>query len=387
MNNISVLIATGTMNAGGAESLIMEMLRRKSKRIQYTMLIHYTDKIEKGVYDDEIRSMNIPIEYIPSVGSIGIKHYILEFEKVIRKIGSVDILHSHLNAVGGVIAKAAKKVGIPSRIVHCHADITFTGNKINVIKNEIKLALMKVYVNRYANHFWGCSENALRRLFRKNKNGKIIPNVIYVKDYLMTEEKRSQAKNKYQMEGHLVLGSVGRIARIKNYEFVLKVLKELKDRGRQVDFICFGRVTDEAYFFELCGLADKLGVTENVHFKGNSTNISFDLGCFDLFIMPSKSEGFGMAAIEAQAAGLPTIVSTGVPELIDIGAGLVTFLSIEDERKWADVIEEMKMMKIENDIILSYFDNKGFNSETMVRSIEEEYLAMSARSKENGCKR
>ena len=46
LRKTTVLIATGTMNAGGAETLIMEILRRRSDRIQYVMLIHYSDKKE-----------------------------------------------------------------------------------------------------------------------------------------------------------------------------------------------------------------------------------------------------------------------------------------------------------------------------------------------------
>ena len=129
---VTVLIATGTMNAGGAETLIMEMLRQKTDRINYIMLIHYAGEVEVGVYDEEIRSLGIPIVYIPSVGSVGANKYIKEFERVIRQIEHVDIIHSHLNGVGGIIAKAAKKAGIKNRIVHCHADITFKGSKLSI---------------------------------------------------------------------------------------------------------------------------------------------------------------------------------------------------------------------------------------------------------------
>ena len=93
LKKTTVLIATGTMNAGGAETLIMEILRRRSDRIQYIMLIHYSDKKEIGVYDNEIRSLGIPMVYIHSVGSVGERRYCREFKELTKRIGHIDILH------------------------------------------------------------------------------------------------------------------------------------------------------------------------------------------------------------------------------------------------------------------------------------------------------
>lgn len=381
---ITVLIATGTMNAGGAETLIMEMLRQKTDRINYIMLIHYSGKKEVGVYDEEIRSLGVPIVYIPSVGSVGTRKYIKEFEGVIKKSEYVDIIHSHLNGVGGIIARAAKKVGIQNRIVHCHADISFRGNKFNIYFNELKLAYLKMNVNKYANYYWACSEAAGKRLFSKDKEVKIIPNVIDVRKYLMTDEKVVIAKDKFGMKGQFVIGSIGRIARVKNYELVIQLLAELKKTGMFAQFVCFGRVVDKEYFEELTQLAEPLGVEEQVHFLGNSTEVSNDIGCFDIFVMPSHSEGFGMAAIEAQAAGLPTLVSEGVPDIVDVDLGLVKSLPLDNIQRWADAVRNIgEFAKPNHSLIIDKFNDKGFNSEAMVRNIEEQYIEMQS-GRENG---
>lgn len=381
---ITVLIATGTMNAGGAETLIMEMLHQKTDRISYIMLIHYAGKKEVGVYDEEIRSLGVPIVYIPSVGSVGANQYIKEFEQVIREIEHVDIIHSHLNGVGGIIARAAKKAGIKNRIVHCHADITFKGSKLTIWLNELKLAFLKLHVNKFANYYWACSEAAGKRLFSKGKEVTIIPNVIDVGKYLVTDEKVAMAKDKFGMKGKFVIGSIGRIARIKNYELVIQLLAELKKTGMSAQFVCFGRVVDKEYFEELTQLAETLGVEEQVHFLGNSTEVSNDIGCFDIFVMPSHSEGFGMAAIEAQAAGLPTLVSEGVPDIIDVDLGLVHFLPFNNVQRWKDVILNMGgIVKPDHSLIIDKFNEKGFNSEAMVRNIEEQYIEMKL-GRENG---
>ena len=83
----AVVIATGVMNAGGAETLIMEILRNRSGGIQYVMLIHHSGERTPGMFDEEIRQMGIPMLFLPSVGSVGQKRYTEIFLERIRQIG------------------------------------------------------------------------------------------------------------------------------------------------------------------------------------------------------------------------------------------------------------------------------------------------------------
>jgi len=65
------------------------------------------------------------------------------------------------------------------------------------------------------------------------------------------------------------------------------------------------------------------------------------LGAMDVFVMPSLYEGLCLAAVEAQAAGLPTILSDQIPAEVDTVPGLVRFVSLNDHAaKWASVILE-----------------------------------------------
>lgn len=380
MKPIKVLIATGTMNAGGAETIIMEQLRQRTDAVEYSILIHYAGKISKGVYDEEIKDFDIPVIYIHSVGSVGERQYMNEFCQIVEEKGPFDVVHSHLNAVGGIIVKAAKKAGIKSRIVHCHADITFKGNWISRMINEVKLQYMRMYIDKYANQFWACSEDAAKRLFyqKRLQDSVVIPNIIDVEKYLTDETMISGAKAKFGLLGKQIIGAVGRIARIKNYEFVVELLKRLKDKNQMFEFVCLGRIADEEYYEEIVNKARKLGVYEQLHFLGNSTDIAFDIHCFDIFVMPSYSEGFGMAAIEAQAAGIPSVASEGVPKIVDVGAGLIEFISIQDMERWTNII--MKKCKekpvADHKFLIECFDKKGFNSVTTARRIEQKYKVM-----------
>ena len=372
----TVLIATGLMNAGGAETLIMEMLRHRSPAVQYVLLIHHSNREAAGIYDAEIRAMGIPMVRIPSVGSVGQRRYLELFQDTVKSLEHIDILHSHLNAVGGIIAKAARQAGIPHRIIHCHADITYTGNRFRILLNEMKLWIMKHYVRRYGNAFWACSEAAGRRLFPAHAPVKVIPNVIDVRKYLNDKQKRERCKSRFNLTGKFVIGSVGRIAPIQNYELALETTAWLNQNGRETEFVCFGRPMDTDYHQRLQHLAADLEIQQHVHWLGNSANVSEDIALFDVFLMPSTSEGFGMAALEAQAAGLPTLVSTGVPGIIDMKLGLVRRLDFNAQRWGEEILQCRNLPAPPPAQILAAFDREGYNSPTAVKGIEDAYLRM-----------
>lgn len=377
---VRVLVAIGTMNAGGAETLVMEQFRQKSEDVEYTLLVHNLGEVIEGMYDAEIKSMGVPIVNIGSVGYLGEKRYIEEFCKIVKKYGPFDVIHSHLNAVGGVISKAANQAGIKRRIVHCHADITFKGNVISRMMNELKLQIMRMYIEKYATDYWACSKEAAKRLFytKRLSSSIIIPNIIDVLKYLKKSNSKEIAKEKFGFTNKLIIGSVGRIAKVKNYEFIVELLNSLNKRNIVADFVCFGRVVDEEYYNTILEKARQFGVSEQLHFLGNSSEVAFDIHCFDIFVMPSYSEGFGMAAIEAQAAGIPSIASKGVPNIVDVKAGLIDFISTENIEQWVDKIESILHQDnlVDNDFIVDCFDKSGYNSATTAKEIEKKYIDM-----------
>lgn len=372
----TILIANGTMNAGGTETLIVEILRHQTGKVKYILLVHYQSEIQKGIFDDEIRALGVQIVYIPSVGTLGIKGYCKKFKEVVVELGTIDIIHSHLNANGGVICLAAKEAGIKHRICHCHAAIRYKGSKTKKIKEEIALQVLRLYVNHFANHFWACSDAAWHRLFYPWKTEVVIPNMIDVEKYLSSPEEKEKAKATINMQDKFVVGSVGRVARIKNYELALEALALLNNNGQETHFVCYGRFDEkDAYCAELLTLADQLQIADKVHFMGNTIQVAKDIKAFDVFLMPSTTEGFGMAAIEAQAAGIPTLLSNGVPRIVDIEVGLATFLPLEHAQAWVEaVIGAKECNRPGNGTIVKCFDEIGYNSVSMVTHIEDHYL-------------
>lgn len=367
----TVVIVTSTMNAGGTETLIMEMLRHSTGRVNYIMLIQYNSEISKGIFDNEIRELGVPIHYMPSPGLVGLKKYISKFKSFITEIGGADIVHSHLNGIGGIIAMAAKRAGVKHRICHCHADIRFTGRALNCIRQEISLFAMKVLIELFATQCWACSMAAWNRLFMPWRNKVVIGNMIDVKKYITTNERRMFAKKRLGFSNEEIIGAVGRVAPIKNYETILRALV-----GNNCHFVCFGRFDENnEYCTSLIRLSESLGVSQRVHWMGNSNNISEDIHAIDLFVMPSFTEGFGIAALEAQAASLKCILSNGIPSIVDLGLGLVSFLDPTNPNLWQDAFKlGFKFEILPMNTILKQFRLCKFDSVEGVKEIEDKYL-------------
>lgn len=372
---IELWIITGRMNAGGAESLIMEQLRHWNKKFQLRLIIHSDSNDYKGVFDEEIKTLGIPVSYLPSVGAVGVLQYHKAFMNLIKQVGKPDIIHSHLNAVGGFIAWSAAKCGIEHRIMHCHADITFRNSLLNRIKSEFKLFVMKWFVNRYGTDYWACSDAAARRLFYKDKKTVVIPNIIDVQKYLNNEDKRRREREKLKIDNNtLVVGAVGRIARIKNYEVILNSVAVLVTNGCKVRFVCYGRPMDEAYYNELLYLVERLKIQDLVDFPGNCQTVWDSIAAFDIFVMPSISEGFGIAALEAQAAGLPCLVSTGIPDEVDMGLGLIKRIEPQDVKDWAKSINSFRPVIPNSDTIIRSISKRGYDSATECEKITRRYF-------------
>ena len=372
-----VWIMNGPMNLGGTESLIMELLRNKDNRVDVKLIIHSANNQNDGAYDEEIKRLNIPVYYLPSVGSVGIKNYEKAFTKLVDEIGKPDVIHSNMNAVGGFICKVAKKLDIKNRIVHCHADIKYKGSFVSRLKSEIGLFIMKIYVNKYANHFWACSVAAAKRLFYKNKKFVVIPNMIDVQKYFHNDEIRKEQREKLNISNDTIaVGAVGRIAPIKNYETIIDAISILKQKNENVHFYCYGGAVNEQYFNSLQKRVEDNDVKDRVYFLGNSMQINVNLNAFDVFVMPSYTEGLGISALEAQAGGLPTLLSTGVPKETDMGLGLVQRIAPCDANAWAENILNAKAVDLDKNDILKAFQNKGYDTKTKCDEIYQAYINM-----------
>ncbi|MDW5267507.1 MULTISPECIES: glycosyltransferase family 4 protein [Acidobacteriaceae] len=109
----------------------------------------------------------------------------------------------------------------------------------------------------------------------------------------------------------LLVTTVGNIRHVKGHDVFIKAAAVIAPRFPDIYFSIAGGVLDPAYFEELQALVHDLNLGDRFHFAGSITDLREHLSGADIFVLPSRSEGFSNAIVEAMAASLP-VVATNV---------------------------------------------------------------------------
>ena len=179
-------------------------------------------------------------------------------------------------------------------------------------------------------------------------------------------------------EGVLVIGSVGRLVAVKNYALLLRALAA---SGLDAHLVLAGEGPERA---ALTALAASLGIASRVHLLGHSNDVDRVLGAFDVFVLPSFSEGMSNTLLEAMAAGVPPVASDvgGNGEIVRDGVDGRLFKS-DDEAGLAaclvalcrDDAERARLAAAARERVLSTFD-----IDQMIERYEQLYERVHARS-------
>ena len=176
----------------------------------------------------------------------------------------------------------------------------------------------------------------------KAKRALILKNSIDTMQYAFNAQAREEKRKELQLEGRFVLGHVGRFHRLKNHSFLLKVFKEVHAADENAVLLLVG---DGSLRGRLEKRVNELGLTASVVFTGMRNDVPQLLQAMDVLVFPSVFEGVPMVLIEAQACGLPCIVSQNVHPQIKITDGL-QFMSLQKPpNEWAKAVLALKGRK------------------------------------------
>ncbi len=376
-----VLHVVGAMNRGGAEVMLMDLFRCVSQNFQFEFLVNYNRKsgIKEGDFDAEILSNGGRLYHIPAQWDIGPWNYIKEFKKIIYQ-SKPDIVHIHMNSKSGLIALAAKLSGVQHVITHSHANIKFRGSLFYKMISNIEMLLQKMLINRYSDQYWGCSNEANKSLFYfnklNNKNSAIINNAIDVSAYQsVSDEEIQKMKDSWGVKPNtIVFGNVGRIVAHKNISFILDVLNEYNKYNSDFIFVIAGRIQDEKYFDSFVKKSKAYQLSDKVKYIGVRSDVPLVFRSFDVFLGPALKEGFGMVAVEAQAAGIHSVLYRGFPKSVDMQLDLVTFMPDFSIDKWVAAILDTNLIKQDLKVIANQIKARGFDVKENAKKIESLYM-------------
>ena len=340
MNNYRLLVCGLSNNNGGIETTIQNYCR---------ILLKTGCQIDFLVHCDTIANENELINLGCNVfKTVAPRDNFLKYRREINHIlksKKYDIIWDNRDSLANIyLLFTAKNIGIPIRIVHGHTMTNLGGS----VKGLLHQLIKNIFIKHIANRYWAVSQASARYFYSENilrsRYFNIIPNCIDFNEYKFDAKIRETWRKKNKIARKIVL-VVGRLQYPKNQELIIRCLTYLQNKNTNLILAGDGADTQKLQF-----LAKEMGVGDMCYFLGmvGKKEIINLLMASDVFVMPSFNEGLPLAYLEAQAAGLPCVISHVIPKEADISYDIVRLSPLDTPQNWAKAIDKMLLNKKRN---------------------------------------
>lgn len=285
-----------SLKYGGAENQVVQILNGLDPHRFERILVTFKE-VETGLthaLDPEVQCFNMRYRRWGHVQCITKLYRLFRLLKI-------DVIQAHMFWANLHVAIAAWFAGVPVMITTEHGRNPWKKIIHHSIEKDIisPLATMRVAVSK---DIWNI------RVKHGVPEGKIIviPNCVEIPEIKTT----SRYKDKLQ------IGTVGRLAPVKDYETLIMAFKKVREDGFNAELIFVGDGPERS---KLEMEVQDLGLKEYVTFTGFQANVNAFLNDFDMFVLSSLREGIPVAMLEAMAMAVPVVATSvgGIPEVIE----------------------------------------------------------------------
>ena len=346
--NLKVLHIIDTLGMGGAETWLMELLRgwhrQRENRPQMDFLAASGNR---GLFDDEATALGARIFYLRFGRSSAIS-FARGFRQILRD-GDYSVIHDHQAYISGWHFAMATGLLPPVRVTHIHNP---TYQVQNGLPGRLLIARVgKNLVSIYSTHITGTSRQMISEYgFDAPRFAHIPRMAVYcgfdpsrflgdrslAKDYVCRELGWPENAKIILFAGRIDQSpDLGHPKNHKNSGFAVSVGIECGRRDPDVRMVFAGERSPSVPLLEERIAA--AGLEGRIRFVGIRKDIERLMLASDVLLFPSRAEGLGMVAVEAQAAGLPVLASTDVPSECVVVPELVRFKEVAaGAEAWAD---------------------------------------------------
>lgn len=337
-----ILVSGVGSQYGGTEIVVSRLIGMLSREFEFDSISHANFKQPEYTMNDN------QVIVVPRRRE-NIFSYEIEMKKIYEDAGDkYQALWHNSNSFSNIDSlKLAAKNNIPVRICHFH--------NTEVIGNEFNKVLHKM-------HRYQAGKLATYRLAASREAGQfafgdmpfdVFPDAFDVDEFSFSLDARGEVRREFNLLENHVIGTVGRLAEQKNQLFLVELMPEILSVRPDTKLIIVG----EGLLKEkILKRASQLGVAERVILTGVRTDVKKILCACDVFAFPSIFEGLGIAAIEAQANGLPCVLSTNVPDYAVVSDSAMQ-LSLQDRKHWIKALAQLERASFRaNPTLLCRFD-------------------------------
>ena len=335
---MKILYVNNTMNIGGIESFLMNILRNIDRKKYEIVFLTYNN--ETFDYEKEIEKLGSRILRISNPNKVSNLEHVKQLYKVIKE-ESPDVVHCHTHFNSGYVMLAASLAKIKIRICHSHSTYALLEKSIT---KKCKWMISKTMMKLFATDFIACSHEAGVALYGKN-DFKKVTNGINMKDYQYDEKIRKEyRKTLHIKQTATVIGHVGRLDYPKNHAFLIKIYKEYLKKNPNSVLVLVG---DGPLSQKIEEDIKKNHLQDHIKMLGSRNDVNKLLNVFDFLVFPSIYEGLPLSLVEVQANGIPCLISDSISKEIKL-TECIEFLSLKKSAKvWATKLEKQSKKRID----------------------------------------
>jgi glycosyltransferase involved in cell wall biosynthesis len=328
---IKVLQVMSSLSRAGAQAYVMNIYRNiNHDEIEFDFVVHNS---EIGDYENEVIDLGGKIFRIPSYKGYNHFKYKKAWNDFFTGRKEYKLIHGHVRSTASIYLKIAKKYGLTT-IAHSHNTSSGSGLK-GIFKNILQ------YPIRYtADYLFACSQTAGEWLYgkraTKSNRFKVFNNAIDAEKYRWNKKVSQNTRDSLGIPNDaIVVGHIGRFHPQKNHNQLINIFKDVK-RKKENSFLLIigdGELRDD---IEKKIQTDNL--KDSVILTGVRPDVPELLQAMDVFLFPSLYEGLPVTLIEAQASGLPCIISSTITKEVAI-TDLMDFINLDDSvSNWSDKV-------------------------------------------------
>lgn len=368
---INILLFNYGLGKGGTESYFVNLSKFIDKdRFNISVLIKSGKGIDQNFYDEFKK--NCDEVYICGNETSTKKEEFKNLKKFFKKHkNQFDIIH--INSASGkecLVGLMAKFYGRIKNIIF-HSHMGGSDSKVSKFNGLYKIILNKLACRKFA-----CSTEAAQFVFGKSNDVILLNNSVDLEKFSFNEDVRLNKRKELDIkENDFVLLNVGRFVEQKNHKYLIKIFCELQKQDKQAKLILIGNGEQEDCIKELVKEND----IPNVYFLEKRKDISEIMQASDVMVMPSLHEGLPIVCVEAQATGLPIVISDNVSKESNVG-GLCEYLSLKTNvDDWVKIILSYKNRKRQN--VQDKIIKNGFDNKSAIKKLENYYYEIINNSK------
>lgn len=298
----------GDGHAGGVDKYILNLIYSINME-KYSIDI-LTNKINLKLAE-QLEKKHIGLLEIPTL-----KHPISQY-KVLKRLmekKKYDVCYFNISTAINILGLlAAKKTGIPNRIVHSHSSGIDIENNCKREIIGIIHSLGKLFIKNTANSFIACSKKAGEWMFDQKIMQSpaffLVYNSLSLEKFIFNPDSRKAMRERMNWKEKKIILHVANFTYQKNHEFLIKTFNNICKKNRGYILVLAGDGSGEEKVHKM---VKEYGIEKFVVFTGKVSNIADYMNAADIFVLPSRFEGYPISALEAQINGLQCFLSDNI---------------------------------------------------------------------------